>query len=252
MRLFYLRSDPKVPRIVATLAMAEIECELVPVTDHDLSTMSEMRTLSPLGLTPILQAEGVALFTVGPILKHLARVKREKGLAGLLLREESQVLPRDQIDQWVDLCNNELEPLTATLLESFSTGVTNPAVANSGLKEISKILSVLEARFRDDHKCLVGYGASIADISISTVLTIPFWPIYRDYLASSFPAVTRWLRECQERFDFASVAPRHADPREDPVWSDHQVPLLGRHHLLPQQTASNGQTRVRANRRLAA
>jgi hypothetical protein len=31
---------------------------------------------------------------VGPILKHLARVKREKGLAGLLLREESQVAAR--------------------------------------------------------------------------------------------------------------------------------------------------------------
>lgn len=94
MRLFYLRSDPKVPRIVATLAMTEIECELIPVTEHDLSTLSELRTLSPLGLTPILQAEGVSLYTVGPILKHLARVKREKGLAGLLLREESQVVSR--------------------------------------------------------------------------------------------------------------------------------------------------------------
>ena len=92
MRLFYHRGDSRIPRIVTTICMVGLDCEMVPITDHDMSTIGELRVLSPLGLTPIFQAEGVALCTVGSILKHVAKVRREKGYAGLLLREETQVL----------------------------------------------------------------------------------------------------------------------------------------------------------------
>ena len=118
-------------------------------------------------------------------------------------------------------------------MDHFSTGANNTQAVNSGLKEVGKILRVLEARLRNDHRHLVGYGPSIADVSISSVLTMPFWPVFRDYLAPNFPAVTRWLRDCQERFDFASVGFLYGlGAWEDPVLVDYKVQVHGRFNLL--------------------
>lgn len=91
MKLYYNKSDNRVGRIIALLEVMGIDCALVPITEQDLTTMAELRALSPLGLTPILQADEVILYTLGSILKFLAKHKREKGYAGLLLKEEVQV-----------------------------------------------------------------------------------------------------------------------------------------------------------------
>lgn len=199
MRLYYQQGDHRVGRIVSVLITTEQECELVPLSSGDVSTLPEIRQISPLGMLPVFVTESVSLYTVNSILKHIAKLRKEKGQAGLLLKEESQ------IDQWLDICNCEVDPFTNLIYDQMTTGYPENHFVEATFKELKKILRVLEARFRTEGSYIVGYGPSIADIAISSSLSMPFWPIYRDYLATLFPHVTKWLTNCQERFHFSSV-----------------------------------------------
>lgn len=199
MRLYYLKSDSKVAATISMLGISELDCDLIPISDHDLATVSELRQLSPLGLTPILQTDGMALFTMTSILKYIAKLRKEKGYSGLLLKEETQ------IDQWLDICYTDLEPLAGVAHNQLSSGAYDPQTSNDSLREIAKILGVLENRFKQDHRYIVGYGPSIADVAVASTLTHPFWTIFQNFFSQQFPFVNQWLRECQERFNFSAV-----------------------------------------------
>lgn len=126
----------------------------------------------------------------------------------------------------MELCTTELDPLVNLAFEQLSTGSPNREISDSVLREISKILAVLEKRFKEDHRYLVGYGPSYADISIAAALTIPFWNVYKDYLAGGFPFVTKWLRDCHDRFCFASVNQSYSDPSQDSTWLIRQAKII--------------------------
>ena len=214
-RLYYLKGDFRVPRIVSMLALAEIDCEFISITDHDLDTLSELQRLSPLGLTPIFKHnESTVLFKVPSILRYLARLHKEKGLAGLLPKEEALV------DQWVDLCCEQLDPLIQRSIEELGAGYPNSSRAEAYLREIAKILSVLEARFSQDYRFFVGYGPTLADVALASTLTVGFWQIFKDYFSLGFPHTTRWLKDCKQRFDFASV--KCNSPRFLPNWRERE------------------------------
>lgn len=182
------------------MSIAEVDCEFITITEHDLDTLSELQRLSPLGLTPIFKhTDSTVLYRVPSILKFLARLHKEKGFAGLLSREEALV------DQWVDIGCLEVHPLVQKAVEELGSGYPEQSRAESYLREISKIVSVLEARFTQDYRFLVGYGPTIADLTIASCLTTGFWQIFKDYFSTGFPHTTRWLKDCSQRFDFANV-----------------------------------------------
>lgn len=199
MKLFYLQGDHRVGRIVSMLMMTEHECDLVALSRSDIATMPEIRSVSPLGMLPVLVTESTSLFTVNSILKHIAKLRKERGFAGLLFKEESQ------IDQWLDVTSSELDPLTTLIYDQMATGNPHGDTIDSAFKELRKILRVLETRFREECSYVVGYGYSVADIAIAASLSLPFWPVFRDYFSGYFPFVTKWLLNCQERFCFSSV-----------------------------------------------
>jgi glutathione S-transferase len=182
------------------LMITEQECDLVTLSRSDVATMPEIRSISPLGMLPVLVTESASLFTINSILKHIAKLRKEKGFAGLLFKEESQ------IDQWLDLTSSEVDPLTTLIYDQMTSGNPHGDTVDSAFKELRKILRVLETKFREDCGYIVGYGYSVADVSMASSLSLPFWPVFRDYFSGYFPFVTKWLLNCQERFCFSSVS----------------------------------------------
>lgn len=200
MRLYFVRGDTKVARVISTLILTDLQCELMPIDEEEIQNIPEFRIISPFGKLPVLVTESTTLFKTNSILKHVARYRKEKGLLGLLLKEESQV------DQWLEICESDLDPILSSIYEQMITGCPDQEVTEAYMKELRKILRVLEQRFKEGHHYLVGYGPTLADVAIASSLSIPFWPVFKDYVGPQFPFVTKWLNNCKQRFSFASVS----------------------------------------------
>ena len=91
MKLYCVPFDSKTSRVVAMLRLLEIDCQIICLHPDDFTQLNELRVKSPLGSLPILESESLTLFMINPILKYLAKAKKERGFAGLLLKEEVQV-----------------------------------------------------------------------------------------------------------------------------------------------------------------
>lgn len=91
MKLFCCKEDTVSLRIIALLKLLEMDCKVIFIGQQEVLLSPELRNLSPLGLLPILETESVALYKTNPILRHLARLRKERGLTGLLLKEEAFV-----------------------------------------------------------------------------------------------------------------------------------------------------------------
>jgi elongation factor 1-gamma len=98
-----------------------------------------------------------------------------------------------QVDQWLDFHNSEIDPTAFTTFATIAgwapASKEKYTEAKRGLKEAAKTLdSHLKGR-----KFLVGESVTIADITIASVLSIPFRILFDEATRKSLPHLTEWF-----------------------------------------------------------
>jgi len=58
-----------------------------------------------------------------------------------------------------------------------------------------------------DNNYLVGYGATLADLSVAACLLTPLSTVYNKYFASKYPNVTSFLGRMDKKFRLSKLPP---------------------------------------------
>jgi elongation factor 1-gamma len=154
--------------------------------DYSQIKNKEYLSKHPLGKVPLLDTPEGPIYESNAILRYLAR--KQNALYG------SNSFEIAQVDQWLDFHNNEIDPLTFTLMAMIAgwqpANKDLYAEAKKGLKEAVK---VLEGSLKGK-KFLVGDSVTIADITIASVLSIPFRLLFDEKVRHGIPSVTEWYK----------------------------------------------------------
>ena len=184
MKLNCLKGDHNTAKVIALMMAVDVSAELVFIDPNSsngrLSLEDESQTSEP-------------LYDVNTILRFIARSFRDKGFAGILPKEEAQ------IDQWLSYTSTNLDPLVSYIYNVYNKGTGNTQNFINVLKELSLELAVLEKKLEGTH-FLVGYGATLADLSIAVCLTSPLYPVYNKYFAYKYPNLTSYLTRIATKF----------------------------------------------------
>lgn len=165
--------------------------------DYSQLKTPEYLAKHPLGKVPLLETPEGPIYESNAILRYLAR--KQNALYGANAFEVAQV------DQWLDFHNSEIDPTAFSTFAAVAGWM--PASkekfteAKKGLKEAVKVLDThLKGR-----KFLVGESVTIADITIASVLTLPFRVFFDEATRKTIPHVTEWFLGVSSLPAFQSV-----------------------------------------------
>lgn len=124
MKLHCFKGDHRAAKVLTIMNAVEMPCQIEFLNPDTYSTDENFKALSPLGKTPVLESDFGPLYETNTILRYIARKKKDKGYAGILPREESQ------IDQWLEYASNELDPVLMSIYDSLNNEDTNEKYKN--------------------------------------------------------------------------------------------------------------------------
>lgn len=177
--------------------------------DAPLNTASpSFLALNPMGLIPCLvEEDGSVLFESLAINLHLAR--RFGGpLAAQSAREDGL------ITQWTLWAATEIEGKAVDILFNLVPDASEAQrkIATSAAEGLRKPLAVLE-RWLTEQDWIAADRFTVADINVAEVLR---YAQGDRALIAAFPAVERWLKQCQARPAFQVMWERRS---AEPAWS---------------------------------
>lgn len=175
--------------LAAALAGAELKVEEVK-TVHDKT---------PTKKGPVLDTGAGMIFGSNSIVRYLARLSPASLAYGSTLFEAGQV------DQWIDFCQNELEPARGVwLFPVLKMMDLNMKTYNSAKRDVTNQLKILNNVLANS-TYLVGQSPTIADAVIFSALLDMYSTLFSPNYIKNFKNVTRWFLTLAHNPVFASV-----------------------------------------------
>ena len=178
MRLCCSKTDHNGAKVLALMLALDISAELAfheeSPADHRGLSLEETDSASD------------PLYEVNSILRYIARSYRDKGYAGILPKEEAQ------IDQWLAYTATNLDPLVSKIQSFYNQGVDPQGRLIPHLKSLSLKMDFLEQKLAQAN-FIVGYGATLADLSIASSFLTPLGSVFNAYYAWKYPNLAGYL-----------------------------------------------------------
>lgn len=112
----------------------------------------------------MLETPNGCIFESGAIARYVARLRSDSNLLGATNFQQAQV------DQWIDFCNNEVEPARGIWIYPIQGYIAyNEKAYAEAKKEMTNALTVLNNHLLAN-TFLVGNAVTLADITIGTAL----------------------------------------------------------------------------------
>jgi len=197
MKLYADSQDPQGWKALIAAAYNGVTLETPAFQLSSLET-EEFKKKSPLGRSPILEANDGILFEANAIARHVARQGRNR-LYGNSLWEMST------IDNWIEFSENEVDlPGNVWIFPILGYILDNPAATQRAKADIRKALDALNKHLTT-RTFLVGQRISLADI----VVSMSFHRLYQRVLdpgfRKQFSHVNRWFLTCVNQPEFKGV-----------------------------------------------
>jgi len=165
--------------------------------DKDLKTEA-FKAKNPLQKVPVLETPQGCLFESNAIARYVARLGGANLLGG-------SAFAAGQVDQWVDFCNNELEPARGIWLYPIMGYLAyNEKAYTEAKKEMTRVLTALNDHLLNN-TFLVGNAVTLADIVIVSSLVHLYSMVFTPKFLAPFTNVTRWFNTCINQPEFAKV-----------------------------------------------
>ena len=188
MKLHCLKGDHQAAKILTLMLAVDESCEVIFLNPKTYKKDPRLLKISPSAKSPVLESDLQPLYETNTILRYIARRYKERGFAGLLPQEEAQ------IDQYLEFVSNQLDPLIEQIYHPYINLTPFNLSQERALISLARCLKDLEDDLLEK-RFLIGYGATLADLSVLVSLTCPIKPIYDRYFAKQFPRLTAWLDE---------------------------------------------------------
>ncbi|KAL5021709.1 hypothetical protein ScPMuIL_000864 [Solemya velum] len=159
---------------------------------------------------PILIDGDVTVFDGQPILRYLGQ--NYTGHAGFGMTSQKQMMC-DSIISWA---NAELHRAVGysyiypQFLEKYSLTPesANEALIESGLRQLSRHLEILETRYLEKNKYLTGDRISVADSFVASIVVLLEWTGFKFTI---WPKVAKWLERTKHQEYWDTVHVTHTD-----------------------------------------
>jgi elongation factor 1-gamma len=175
-------------KIIVAARFADVPLEPHYVTYKSIKD-KEFLKKNPLGKVPVLETSEGHIFESHAILRHIARLHKEKGLYGSSDHESSLV------DQWLDFCNFELDPeMLSIMLPIFGWAPHDKEREKESRNKINNLVKILDNHLKMNNY-LVGNQLTIADIAIAITLLGLFRTIFEEKYRNAIPNLTRWFEQ---------------------------------------------------------
>lgn len=198
MKLHILKGDHNGAKVLAFLKVLNLNCEVRYLNPHSYSKDPNFLNISPEGKSPVLQTTMDSFCETNTILRYLSRKHKEKGYGGIIPREEAK------IDEWLEYCAREVDPVVKKVI------YTKRNLAHFAKNE-EELLEILEEVIRNiegslgNRSFLVGYTASLADLSIVTSFLYPFFSIYDEHFRDNHSTFNEYLEGVEEEFNLNAL-----------------------------------------------
>jgi elongation factor 1-gamma len=181
-------SYPNNPRVAKALIAAQYQGVTIatPAFQFGVDNKTpEFLAKFPLGKVPVLETPEGPVFESNSIARYVARLPGSK-LYG------KNILEASQIDQWLDVAVNEIEPHISVIVGSIGGWIPfNKGNCDKAAESLKKALAPLEAHLTRN-TFFVGNRISLADIVMTCTLFYAFKNLFDAKYRKEFVAVNRW------------------------------------------------------------
>ena len=111
------------------------------------------------------------------------------------------IFPKEEahVDQWMDFCSSELDPLLQVIYFPFLEYMEQDERQGRALRSIKEALQFIEDSLQETGH-LVGNGSTLADLSVAISLLCPFKDIFMETFSPDLPKLTKFLERMSMRF----------------------------------------------------
>jgi len=183
-------------RAFKALIAAEYNGIDVTVAEFDVEVV---KSLSPTGKAPILQTPSGIVFESNAIARYLAKIRRDTGLSGNGIYEESA------IDSWMDFAANNLElPASVWFYPALGYMPFQKPAYEKAKEDLAAGLETLNASLVTK-TYLVGDKVTLADITVASALVYPMKLVCDKAFLKPYGNVVRWFNTCVNQPEFKKV-----------------------------------------------
>jgi elongation factor 1-gamma len=152
----------------------------------------------PLGKVPVLETPEGSIFESNSIARYVARLPGSK-IYG------KNILEASQIDQWLDVAVNEIEPHVSVIVGSVGGWIPfNKGNTDKAAESLKKTLASIEAHLTRN-TFFVGNRISLADIVMVCTLSYGFKNLFDAKYRKEFVAVSRWYTTMANQREVVAV-----------------------------------------------
>lgn len=201
-KLHCLKGDHRTSKILILLTNIKHPKSSIDLKYLDPETYNNdksFKILSPHLKSPVLEEDrNFSLFETNSILRYIAKKYQRDTLLGTTLKETALV------DQWLEYISNELDPLLQVIYFPYVNLSDFDERQTSAFSNLKEEFELLEKRVKNK-RFLVGYGVSLADISLIACLMCPFGAIFKRFFRPLFPGLAKWVDFICEKIDLRWV-----------------------------------------------
>jgi elongation factor 1-gamma len=159
----------------------------------------EFKAKNPNQKVPVLETPFGTLWESNAILRYVARLNPTADLLGKSFYEQGLV------DQWLDFCQNELEPSRDIIVFPLLGYMNFNKDANKQAKaDLRKALAVVDQHLLLS-QFLVGNSVTIADIAMASALVELYQLVFTPAWQKDFVNITRWFNMLTHQPEFEAV-----------------------------------------------
>lgn len=198
MKLHILKGDHNAAKILAFLKKLSINCEIRYLNPRTYSKDPNFLNISPEGKSPVLQTNFDSFCETNTILRYISKKNKEKGYSGVIPREEVK------IDEWLDYCSRVIDPLVKKLIYLRKDFAHYKESEEELLQKMADQINFLQSTL-GNRTYLVGYSATLADLSIVISFLYPMSEIYDESFKEQYPLFTEYLSVIKEEFSLEAL-----------------------------------------------
>lgn len=237
LELHSLKGDHKTSKILLLASLLKIPSTKISMNylnPDTYSSDSSFKKISPNFKSPVLQEENnFSLYETNSILRYLAKHNQRDELLGTTLKEQALV------DQWLEYISSELDPLLQVIYFPYVNLTDFDERQSAAFGGLEEEFEVLENKLRNK-KFLVGYGVTLADVSLAACLLCPFGAIFKKFFKKKFTVVASWIDFISAKLEVESVLDSFRSLQVDILDGDFGSVPVGRGQE-PRNEGENGE-----------
>ena len=183
-------------KLAVTARLSGVEIEFPP--SEPFVKSKEFATKSPFKTLPVLDLPEGTLSKAHSAMKFIATA----GGQNLYPQDNFK---RAQVDEWLELCHDQLEVnLENWLGPIFGKRETDATLLKNAQNDVKKFLFTLNARLKSNNY-VCGNEQTLADIAIACALVWPFRTIIDEKLRKPLANITKWFNTVSSLPQFVEV-----------------------------------------------